>query len=174
MAKNILTLFWMIFFLKNGIVHQSSCPNTPQQNGVAARKNRHLLEVARALLFSSKVPNYLWGEAVLTAAYLINRMPSKVLNFQTPINTFKECFPSTSVSTGLTLKIFGCTAFVHEHKNVGKLEPRAIKCVFVGYSPTQKGYKCFDPKKKENVCHWMLHSLKINLFLITLIFKGGI
>lgn len=137
------------FFLKNGIVHQSSCPNTPQQNGVAERKNRHLLEVARALLFSSKVPNYLWGEAVLTAAYLINRMPSKVLNFQTPINTFKECFPSTRVSTDLTLKIFGCIAFVHEHKNVGKLEPRAIKCVFVGYSPTQKGYKCFDPKNKK-------------------------
>jgi hypothetical protein len=137
------------FFLKNGIVHQSSCPNTPQQNGVAERKNRHLLEVARALLFSSKVPNYLWGDAVLTAAYLINRMPSKVLNFQTPINTFKECLPSTRFSTDLTLKIFGCTAFVHEHKNVGKLEPRAIKCVFVGYSPTQKGYKCFDPKNKK-------------------------
>ncbi|KAK2414048.1 putative mitochondrial protein [Trifolium repens] len=137
------------FFLQNGIIHQSSCPNTPQQNGVAERKNRHLLEVARALLFSSKVPNYLWGEAVLTAAYLINRMPSKVLNFQTPIDTFKECFPSTRVSTDLILKIFGCTAFVHEHKNVGKLEPRAIKCVFVGYSPTQKGYKCFDPKNKK-------------------------
>jgi hypothetical protein len=137
------------FFLQNGIIHQSSCPNTPQQNGVAERKNRHLLEVARALLFSSKVPNYMWGEAVLTAAYLINRMPSKVLNFQTPIDTFKECFPSTRVSTDLTLKIFGCSAFVHEHKNVGKHEPRAIKCVFVGYSPTQKGYKCFDPKNKK-------------------------
>jgi len=94
-------------------VHQSSCPNTPQQNGVAERKNRHLLGVARALLFSSKVPNYLWGEAVLTAAYLINRMPFQVLNFQTPINTFKECFPSTRFSTNLTLKIFGCTTFVH-------------------------------------------------------------
>jgi hypothetical protein len=47
------------FFRENGIVHQSSCTNTPQQNGVAERKNRHLLEVARALLFSTKVPNYL-------------------------------------------------------------------------------------------------------------------
>jgi hypothetical protein len=137
------------FFRKNGTVHQSSCPNTPQQNGVAERKNRHLLEVARALLFSSKVPNYLWGEAVLTAAYLINRVPSKVLNFQTPIHIFNECFPFDRVSNDLTLKIFGCTAFVHEHKNISKLEPRAIKCVFVGYSPTQKGYKCFDPKNKK-------------------------
>ncbi|CAJ2635918.1 unnamed protein product [Trifolium pratense] len=137
------------FFRENGIVHQSSCPNTPQQNGVAERKNRHLLEVARALLFASKVPNYLWGEAVLTAAYLINRVPSKVLNFQTPIHIFKECFPNDRVSNDLTLKIFGCTAFVHEHKNISKLEPRAIKCVFVGYSPTQKGYKCFDPKNQK-------------------------
>ncbi|CAJ2656182.1 unnamed protein product [Trifolium pratense] len=137
------------FFRENGIVHQSSCPNTPQQNGVAERKNRHLLEVARALLFASKVPNYLWGEAVLTAAYLINRVPSKVLNFKTPIHIFKECFPNDRVSNDLTLKIFGCTAFVHEHKNISKLEPRAIKCVFVGYSPTQKGYKCFDPKNQK-------------------------
>ncbi|CAJ2645609.1 unnamed protein product [Trifolium pratense] len=109
------------FFRENGIVHQSSCPNTPQQNGVAERKNRHLLEVARALLFASKVPNYLWGEAVLTAAYLINRVPSKVLNFKTPIHIFKECFPNDRVSNDLTLKIFGCTAFVHEHKNISKL-----------------------------------------------------
>ncbi|CAJ2666701.1 unnamed protein product [Trifolium pratense] len=137
------------FFRENGIVHQSSCPNTPQQNGVAERKNRHLLEVARALLFASKVPNYLWDEAVLTAAYLINRVPSKVLNFKTPIHIFNECFPNDRVSNDLTLKIFGCTAFVHEHKNISKLEPRAIKCVFVGYSPTQKGYKCFDPKNQK-------------------------
>jgi len=59
----------------NGIIHQSSCPNTPQQNGVAERKNRHLHEVARALRFAMNVPKYLWGEAILTAAYLINRMP---------------------------------------------------------------------------------------------------
>jgi hypothetical protein len=70
--------------MENGIVHQSTCVNSPQQNGIAERKNRHLLEVARALLFSTKVPKYLWGEAVLTAAHLINRMPSRVLNLKTP------------------------------------------------------------------------------------------
>ena len=64
----------------------------PQQNGIAERKNKHLLEVARALLFSTKVPKYLWGEAVLTAAYLINRMTSKALQFQTPLHVFKEYF----------------------------------------------------------------------------------
>jgi len=138
-------------------VHQSSCPSIPQQNGVPERKNRHLLEVARALLFANKVPSYLWGEAVLTAKYLINRMSSKVLSFETPTHIFKECFPVTRVSDDLTLKIFGCTTFVHEHKNIGKLEPHAIKCVFVRYSSTQKGYKCFDPKKQKNVCHYGHH-----------------
>ena len=66
-----------------GIIHQSSCTNTPQQNGVAERKNRHLLEVARALMFTMHVPKYLWGEAILTASHLINRMPSKILQFKT-------------------------------------------------------------------------------------------
>ncbi|CAH9070987.1 unnamed protein product [Cuscuta europaea] len=67
------------FFAEKGIIHQSSCVNTPAQNGIAERKNRHLLEVTRAIMFSAKIPKYLWGEAVLHATYLINRMPSKTL-----------------------------------------------------------------------------------------------
>jgi len=137
------------FFEQNGIVHQSSCNNTPQQNGVAERKNKHLLEVTRSLTLSNNVPKYLWGEAVLTSTYLINRMPSKILKFQTPLNCFKEHFPSSRLSHDLPLKVFGCTAFVHVHDiNRGKLDPRARKCVFVGYPSTQKGYKCFDPISK--------------------------
>ncbi|RVW57066.1 Retrovirus-related Pol polyprotein from transposon TNT 1-94 [Vitis vinifera] len=65
------------FLAQEGIVHLSSCVDTPQQNGIAERKNRHLLEVARSLMFSMNVPKLLWGQAVLTAAYLINRMPSR-------------------------------------------------------------------------------------------------
>ena len=60
--------------MKNGIIHQCSSINIPQQNRVAKRKNMHLLEVARSLIFSTKVPKYLWGETILTATYLINRM----------------------------------------------------------------------------------------------------
>ncbi|RVW59858.1 Retrovirus-related Pol polyprotein from transposon RE1 [Vitis vinifera] len=65
------------FLAQEGIVHLSSCVDTPQQNGIAERKNRHLLEVARSLMFSMHVPKLFWGQAVLTAAYLINRMPSR-------------------------------------------------------------------------------------------------
>ncbi|KAK8328008.1 hypothetical protein V6Z12_A11G221900 [Gossypium hirsutum] len=128
-----------------GIIHQSSCPDTPQQNGISERKNRHLLDVARAIMFTMNVPKYLWGEAVLTACYLINRMPSKILNFQTPLNTLLKAFPLFHVPN-LPAKIFGCKAFVHNHQpNQSKLDPRAHTCIFIGYSPTQKGYKCYSP-----------------------------
>ncbi|RVW50800.1 Retrovirus-related Pol polyprotein from transposon TNT 1-94 [Vitis vinifera] len=72
------------FMSHHGILHQSSCAHTPQQNGVAERKNRHLVETARTLLLHSHVPFRFWGDAVLTACYLINRMPSSVLHDQIP------------------------------------------------------------------------------------------
>jgi hypothetical protein len=94
--------------------------------------------------------NTFWGDAILTAAYLINRMPSRILNFETPLQKFQEFFPNTRLTSDLPLKVFGCTAFVHIHSHLRtKLEPRAIKCVFIGYSPTQKGYKCYDPITKK-------------------------
>ena len=55
------------FLSKKGILHQTSCPDTSPQNGVAERKNRHLLEVARSLMFTMNVPKFLWSEAVMTA-----------------------------------------------------------------------------------------------------------
>jgi hypothetical protein len=83
------------FFSDKGIVHQSSCVDTPQQNGVAERKNRHLLDISRAIMFTSHVPKYLWGDAILTAAYLINRMPSRVLSFDTPLQKLLTYFSHT-------------------------------------------------------------------------------
>ena len=67
------------FSNEEGILHQSSCSDTPGQNGIAERKNKHLLEVARAMMFYMNIPKYLWGDAILTASYLINRMPTKIL-----------------------------------------------------------------------------------------------
>ncbi|PKU75779.1 Retrovirus-related Pol polyprotein from transposon TNT 1-94 [Dendrobium catenatum] len=66
-----------ISFLKqHGIVHQISCPYTPEQNGVAERKHRHIIKTTRSLLLTASVPYKHWPEAALTATYLINRMPS--------------------------------------------------------------------------------------------------
>ena len=60
------------FFLEHGLIHQTSCSDTPQQNGVAERKNRTLLDMARALMFDTHVPVHFWPEAIATATYLTN------------------------------------------------------------------------------------------------------
>ena len=67
-----------------GITHQKCCVETPQQNGVVERKHRHLIETARALFFQSNIPKSFWGECVLCAAYLINRLPLSTLNNMSP------------------------------------------------------------------------------------------
>ena len=73
-----------MFLLTKGIIHQTSCPETPQQNGVVERKHRHLLETARALHFQAKLPSKFWGESVLCAAHIINRMPLRSINHSSP------------------------------------------------------------------------------------------
>ncbi|CAL2253605.1 unnamed protein product [Prunus armeniaca] len=117
------------FLQDHDIIHQSSCPHTPQQNGVAERKNRYLLEVVRASLFGAKMPRPFWGEAVLSATYIINRIPSSILNFQSPIQTLHHHLqiPHT---LNLEPRIFGCVVFVHlHHHQRSKLDPRAKKCL---------------------------------------------
>jgi len=113
-----------------GILHQTSCPDTPPQNAVAERKNRHLLEVARSLMYTMNVPKFLWSEAVMTATHLINRMPSKVLGMRTPCEIL---FGKNEFI--VPPKVFGCTCFVRDHRpTVRKLDPQAVKCIFIGYS----------------------------------------
>ena len=102
--------------------------------------------MARSIMFTMNVPKQFWGEAVLTTSYLINRMPSKVFKYQTPCQTFLLSYPHTCIIFSLPLKVFGCTAFVHIYQQSrSKLDPKAIKCLFLGYSPSQKGYKCYSP-----------------------------
>ena len=81
------------FLTKKGILHQSSGTNTPEQNGIVERKNKHLLEVTCAMMFYKNLPKYLWGDVVLTTSYLINRMSSKVLQYSTPLECLKIFFP---------------------------------------------------------------------------------
>lgn len=112
---------------------------------MAERKNRHLLDVARSLMLSSHVPKQFWGNAVLTATYLINRMPSRVLNFQTPCQRLLLVYPTLRIISGIPVKVFGCTAFVHiNQSHCTKVDPKSMKCIFLGYSPNQKGYKCYS------------------------------
>ncbi|RVW32132.1 Retrovirus-related Pol polyprotein from transposon TNT 1-94 [Vitis vinifera] len=129
------------FMSHHGILHQSSCAHTPQQNGVAERKNRHLVETARTILLHSNVPFRFWGDAVLTACYLINRMPSSVLHDQIPHSLL---FPNQPLYF-LPPRVFGCTCFVHIlTPRQDKLSAKAMKCLFLGYSRLQKGYRCYS------------------------------
>ena len=114
------------------------------------KKNGHLLNTTRALLFQGNVPKSYQGEVVLTTTYIINRLPSQILDFKTPLETLAKFYPHVRASTGLILKVVGCTSFVYVHsQNRGKLYPRAIKCVFLGYSSTQKEYKCYHPPSRK-------------------------
>ena len=128
-------------FVCDGTVHQSSCTDTPQQNGVAERKHRHIVETARSMLLSGGVPSDFWGEAVITSAYLINRIPTAHNSGKSP---YAALFNHTPDYTHL--RVFGCTCFVlRPHVERTKLSSRVAICVFLGYGVGQKGYRCYDP-----------------------------
>ena len=140
-AREYFSAQFTSFMSHHGILHQSSCAHTPQQNGVAERKNRHLVETARTLLLYSHVPFRFWGDAILTACYLINRMPSSVLHDQIPHSLL---FPDQPLYF-LPPRVFGCTCFVHIlTPGQDKLSAKAMKCLFLGYSRLQKGYRCYS------------------------------
>ncbi|KAM2668187.1 hypothetical protein EV2_019802 [Malus domestica] len=138
----------MTQYLSNhGIMHQTSCVGTPQQNGVAERKNRDILEKTRALMLQMNVPKRFWSQGVMAAVYIINRLPSRVLDFKSPLEVMKGRKIDLS-----HLRVFGCVCFTHvqpHHRD--KLDPRALKCIFLGYSSTQKGYKCYDPQLRKMI-----------------------
>ncbi|XP_035838498.1 uncharacterized protein LOC110908724 isoform X1 [Helianthus annuus] len=137
------------FIQEKGMIHQTTCPKHPEQNGVVERKNGILVEMARALMLESKVPKSFWPEAINTAVYLLNRLPTKALDLKTPLDTLSTF---TKLPPPLTLppRVFGCTVFPHIPKTErSKLDPCAEKCVFVGYGVNQKGYRCYNPSRRR-------------------------
>ncbi|KAJ4744580.1 polyprotein [Rhynchospora pubera] len=118
------------------IIHQTSCPYTPQQNGVVERKHKHIVELSLATMNHASIPTKYWDDIFLSIVYLINRLPS--VNKKIPYTTLFNKIPDYS-----TLRILGCLCFPYVRPyNTHKLEPRAKPCVFIGYAVTQKGYKC--------------------------------
>ena len=93
MVESISKMLWANFFLKNELFIKVLVLILHNKMVWLKKKNKHLLEVAQALLFTNQVPKYLWGEVVLTTTYLINRMLNKVvLNFETPFDVFHKFF----------------------------------------------------------------------------------
>ncbi|KAK2966571.1 hypothetical protein RJ640_009343 [Escallonia rubra] len=135
----------MSYYSDHGMEHQTSCTDTPRKNGVVERKHLHLLEVARALRFQANLPIFFWGECVLTAAYLINRMPLSTLKDRTPYEILLGKKPTYE-----HLRNFGCLCYGHVNsKPRDKFAPRAKPGIFVGYPNGQKGYRIYDLESKR-------------------------
>ncbi len=122
------------FCQSHGIKRHKIVRFTPQQNGLAERMNRTLVDKTRCLLVNSKLPKSFWAEAVNTTCYLVNRSPSAAIGFKTP----KEVWSGRPVNYE-NLRIFGCPTYVHI--NQGKFDARVLKGVFVGYPDGVEGYK---------------------------------
>ncbi|GKA30496.1 retrovirus-related pol polyprotein from transposon TNT 1-94 [Tanacetum coccineum] len=122
------------FFQAHGVLHQRSIAHNPQQNGRVERKHRHLLDTARALRLHGNLPLKFWGECILTATYRINKMPVKVLDWQ---SLFEKLYGKPP--TYDHLRVIGCLCYVVDirpHKD--KFANRGIKSVLIGYPVNQK------------------------------------
>ncbi|KAI3690006.1 hypothetical protein L2E82_47980 [Cichorium intybus] len=129
------------FAQTHGLVFRFSCPQTSQQNGRAERMIRRINDIIRTLLTHAFLPRSFWVEALHTAAYLHNILPTKRLNFSTPAFSLYGRQPSYD-----HLRTFGCTCYPNTSASQShKLQPRSVKCVFLGYPENFRGYRCFDP-----------------------------
>ncbi|GJZ18409.1 retrovirus-related pol polyprotein from transposon TNT 1-94 [Tanacetum coccineum] len=129
------------------IARHLTVEGTPQQNGLAERMKRTLLHKVRCLLIQFGLPDSFWAEATVTQAYMINRSSSTALEKKTPMDLW-----SGHPANYKMLRIFGCVAY--SHVNQGKLKPRAIKCIFLGYPEGVKGYRL-----------WRLDDVKPNIII---------
>ena len=124
-----------------GIVPPLTPSGTPQRNGMLERRNRTLLDMVRSMMSKSDLPLSFWGYALETAAFTLNRVPSKSVD-KTPHEMWTGKSPSLSF-----LKIWGCEAFVKKLMS-DKLTPKSDKCIFVGYLRETLGYNFYN--REEN------------------------
>ena len=132
------------YLSRHGIKHQTTVPYSPQQNGIAERANRTLMEAARSMLLTAKLDKEFWGEAIRTAAYIRNRVLSKAIQ-NTPYFLWHRRHPNLSF-----IRVFGCVCFAHIPKNYrGKLDAKGKRCILLGYNEDVKGYRLLDMEKQE-------------------------
>jgi len=132
---------------QDGIKRQLTAPYTPQQNGVVERRNRSMMEMARALLKSMKIPGRYWGEAIRQAVYLLNRLPTKKLGDKTPYEAWTERKPSLG-----HLRVFGCVGHTKiSTPHLKKLDDRSKQLVYFGVEEGSKAHIMYDPENNKIV-----------------------
>lgn len=133
------------YLRSEGVRHELAVPKTPEQNGVAERMNRTVVETVQSMLADAKLPSKFWAEALSTAVYLRNRSPTKAVDRMTPFEAWMGEKPKVD-----HLRIFGCAAYAHVAKDERrKLDPKARKCIFLGYGTETKGYRLYDPERRR-------------------------
>ena len=136
-----------VFRREHSIQLHHTAAGSPQQNGVAERANRTIMESTRSMLTAAGLPKQYWGFAVRCAVYLRNRCPSKLLNKVTPFEAYFGLKPDLSI-----LRVFGCKTLALVTKDHDKLEAKTVPLIMVGYSETVKGGLClFNPDTKRMV-----------------------
>ncbi|KAE8959310.1 hypothetical protein PF011_g30475 [Phytophthora fragariae] len=127
------------YLSKQGIRHEKTVPYTPQQNGLAERMNRSLVEMARCMLYHEGIDKKWWAEAVNTSAWIINRIPNTV-TAMTPYEIVYQTKPQLK-----NLKVFGALGYGHiPDEKRRKLDAKAFKCRFLGYEDGVKGYRVLN------------------------------
>lgn len=133
--------FWEEF----GNRRQLTASYTPQQNSVAARKNRSLVKIAKSMLITKGLPRCLWAEAVHTTTYILNQNPTSVVNNHTPF----EAWYGWKLKVN-HFKVFSCIASVYiPSQKRQKVKDNSVKCIFVGYNIETKGYQFYNPLTKQ-------------------------
>jgi hypothetical protein len=131
------------YCIENGIVHFCTPPYTPKANGIAERRNRTLLDMVRSMMARANLPTSFWGEAILTAMHILNRIPTKALE-KTP----HELFVGKTASIS-HIRVWGCAAHVLiPDSNRDKLLSKTKRCVMVGYPQRSRGYRLYDPESR--------------------------
>ena len=135
------------FCKENGIRRELANTGSPWENGVVERKNRTVVEMVRTMLEHRELPQSLWAEATSTSVHILNRSPTAALQKKTPYDVYFGRKPDVS-----HFRVFGCDAYVHiAKKQRGKFDSKSQKMIFEGYNTVSKGYRLYDPERREIV-----------------------
>jgi hypothetical protein len=154
MEPNLSIKIFIFFFKEHGIIHQTSCEHTPEQNRISERKNRHIIEMTRCLLLQSYVPKKIWSDAVLTSTYLINRLPTPILQNKSPLDILYSKKWKYD-----TLKYLDALALFIPNELINLIKEQ-LKPFFSATPLNKKGISVMIPPPTKHMSRAMLFSLK--------------